>query len=65
MRGSLCFLDVPIDELWNRLSQRNAELPAGTFDIPREALARWSDLFQRPTDDELALYDVPVDAAGE
>lgn len=63
-RVVLCFLDVPIDELWNRLSQRNAELSAGTFDIPREALVRWSDLFQRPTDDELALYDVPVDGAG-
>lgn len=64
-RVVLYFLDVPIDELWCRLSQRNAKLPAGTFDIPREALVRWSDLFQRPTDDELALYDVPVDGAGE
>lgn len=64
-RVVLCLLDVPIDELWNRLSRRNADLPVGTFDIPREALLRWSDRFQRPTDDELALYDVPPSAAGE
>ena len=28
----------------------------GTFEIPREALLRWWHRFQRPTDDELALY---------
>lgn len=60
-RVVLCFLDLPIDALWNRLSRRNADLPAGAFLIPREALLRWSERFQRPTDDELALYDIPQD----
>ena len=56
-RVILCVLDVPLDELWHQLSQRNASLPPGTFDIPREALLRWSAHFERPTRDELALYD--------
>jgi predicted kinase len=64
-RVVLCFLDLPIDELWNRLSQRNANLPVGTFEIPRVALLGWSERFQRPTEDELALYDVPHSALGE
>nr|WP_246790150.1 hypothetical protein [Rhizobium leguminosarum] len=50
-RVVLCFLDVPFDALWDRVSRRNAELPAGTFDISRatclehdaEKCARFSD----------------------
>lgn len=53
----LCLLDPPIEELWTRLAQRNADLPPATFEIPREALLRWADWFERPTDEELALYD--------
>jgi predicted kinase len=64
-RVVLCLLDPPIDELWNRVSQRNAALPVGTFQIPREALLRWSNQFERPTDDELALYDEPQSALGK
>jgi predicted kinase len=56
-RVVLCLLDHPIDELWNRLSQRNAERPNGVFDIRKADLFRWSRRFQRPTADELALYD--------
>lgn len=56
-RVVLCLLDPPIDELWNRLSRRNADRPIGAFDIPKAALLRWSDRFERPTADELALYD--------
>jgi predicted kinase len=56
-RVVLCLLDPPIDELWDRLARRNADRPFGAFDIPKEALLRWSELFQRPTADELALYD--------
>lgn len=61
----LCLLDPPIDVLWGRLSRRNANLPAGAFDIPREALLRWSQRFERPTEDELALYDALPRALGE
>ncbi|QIO44597.1 AAA family ATPase [Rhizobium leguminosarum bv. trifolii] len=56
-RVVLCFLDVPFDALWDRLSRRNAALPAGTFDISRADLLRWCKLFEPPTAEELALYD--------
>ncbi|MGZ2486997.1 putative kinase [Rhizobium pisi] len=56
-RVVLCFLDVPFDELWDRVSRRNAELPVGTFDISWADLLRWSKLFEPPTAEELALYD--------
>ncbi|MGO7203218.1 AAA family ATPase [Rhizobium ruizarguesonis] len=56
-RVVLCFLDVPFDALWNRVCRRNAALPAGTFDISRADLLRWSKLFEPPTAEELALYD--------
>lgn len=56
-RVVLCLLDPSIDELWERLSRRNADRPFGAFEITREALLRWAKLFQRPTAEELALYD--------
>jgi len=56
-RVVLCYLDVPFEELWDRASRRNAELPVGTFDISRADLLRWSALFEAPTAEELALYD--------
>jgi predicted kinase len=56
-RVVLCLLAPPIDELWHRLSLRNAERPFGAFEISMEELLRWSELFQRPTAEELALYD--------
>jgi predicted kinase len=56
-RVVLCLLDPPVDELWARLSRRNADRPLGAFEITKEALLRWAKLFQRPTAEELALYD--------
>ena len=58
-RVVLCFLGAPFEELWNRLSRRNAELPAGTFHVARADLLRWSKLFEPPTAEEMALYDLP------
>ena len=55
----LCFLDVPSEELWRRVAERNSMLPAGTFLISRADLLRWSRLFETPTADEMALYDPP------
>ena len=55
----LCFLDLPLEELWDRLSRRNTDLPPGTFSIARADLLRWSKLFEPPTAEELALYDQP------
>ena len=56
-RVVLCLLNPPVDELWDRLSQRNADRPFGAFEITKDALRRWVKLFQRPTPEELALYD--------
>jgi predicted kinase len=56
-RVVLCLLDPPVDELWTRLSRRNAERPFGAFEISKESLLRWATRFQRPTAEELALYD--------
>lgn len=63
VRVVLCLLDPPLDELWNRLALRNADKPEGTFHIPRAALLRWSERFERPTAEELALFD-PLEMAG-
>lgn len=55
----LCFLDASFEKLWQRISRRNAALPAGTFDISRSDLLRWSKLFEPPTIEEMALFDPP------
>jgi predicted kinase len=54
----LCLLEAPIDELSRRLSERNAERPAGVFAISETKLRQeyWG-LFQRPTAEELSLFD--------
>ena len=62
-RVALCFLDVPFEQLWDRVSRRNAALPAGMFEIARTDLLRWSELFEPPTAEELALFDLPGDPA--
>ena len=49
----LHFLDVPRDELWRRLAQRNAELPPDTFHIEEAQLDEWLTWFEPPTADEL------------
>lgn len=59
-RVVLCFLDAPFEKLWDRVSRRNAHLPAGTFDISEADLLRWSKQFEPPTAEELALYDQPT-----
>jgi predicted kinase len=56
-RVVLCLLDPSLDELWARLARRNDDRPLGVFEIPKEALLRWAKMFQRPTAEELALYD--------
>ncbi|MGB3336159.1 MAG: AAA family ATPase [Devosia sp.] len=62
-RVVLCYRDVTFEELWNRLSRRNAELPAGTFHIALADLLRWSKLFEPPSEEEMALYDLPDNPA--
>lgn len=49
---ALHYLEVPQDELWARLAQRNANLPPGTFAVTKEELALWWNWFEPPTKDE-------------
>jgi len=49
----LHFLDAPVDELFRRAQLRVMENPPMT----REDLQRWSDGFERPTPEEMALFD--------
>ena len=47
------FLSVPEAELLQRLKQRNARLPVGTFTIREAKLKEWVAVFQPPTSEEL------------
>ena len=49
----LHFLNVDIDELWRRLSKRNADLPSGTFHISKDDLEEWARSFEVPSEDEM------------
>lgn len=49
----LYYLEVDIDELWRRISKRNADLPPDTFHVSRENLEEWTRSFEPPTGDEL------------
>jgi predicted kinase len=51
----LHFLDAPIDILFNRVRQRNRENPSIEFD----EFLRWAESFQRPSREEMALFDTP------
>jgi len=53
----LCYLDVPLDELWRRIQARNLEDPP----IKQSDLYGWVQLFQEPDDDEMHLYDPPAE----
>lgn len=53
----LCYLDVPIEVLWDRIQKRNAELPDNCFHVTREELELWMSWFTPPDQDEFKLYD--------
>lgn len=53
----LRYLDVPVDELWRRLRSRDMEDPP----IQLHQLEAWAAAFQAPDQDELTLYDRPLD----
>lgn len=52
----LHYLAAPVDVLFERLQRRGRENPP----IERDALARWTETFQAPTAEELALFDEPL-----
>ena len=52
----LHYLSAPADVLFDRIQRRGRENPP----IERDALSRWSEIFQVPTPDEMALFDEPL-----
>lgn len=52
-------LDVPPDELWERLKRRNQQLPPDTFPVTREELDEWIEWYEVPAPDELTTTDTP------
>ena len=51
----LHFLDASVDALFERIRGRNIESPPITMDD----VVKWAAIFERPTADEMALFDGP------
>jgi len=49
----LHFLDAPVEVLFDRIRRRNRESPQITLDD----LVEWESIFERPSAEELALFD--------
>jgi hypothetical protein len=56
----LCLVDASRRELLDRLARRNADAPPGTFHITEARLDQSITLFERPTNEEIALFDPEV-----
>ena len=52
----LHYLSAPEDVLFERIQRRGLETPP----IERDALSRWVEIFQAPTLEEMALFDLPL-----
>lgn len=57
-------LDAELDELVRRLDRRKAEQPVGAVIITRDQLEQMIPFFDRPSDDELELFDAATVHAG-
>jgi len=53
----LWFLDDDRELLWSRIERRNASGAPGALHVERDAFLAWSEAFEVPDADELALYD--------
>jgi len=51
--AELHFLDAPVDVLFDRIRRRKTETPAITFDD----IQSWAEMFERPSSEEMALFD--------
>lgn len=56
----LRFLDPPLDVLWERVKSRGMEQRWGYRAIELQELEHWFSALERPGDDELALFDPPL-----
>jgi predicted kinase len=63
VRVELRYLPTPTDELVRRLEVRNAQGGRGTASISRADIEGWLPLFQVPDDEELALFDAPIESS--
>jgi predicted kinase len=54
------FMDASEQVLLDRLAQRNAERPEGTFHIREHKLREWIELFEPPSKDELERSSGPT-----
>jgi predicted kinase len=52
----LHYLTAPADVLYARIQNRGLENPP----IKQDELRRWSEIFQEPTTEEMALFDQPL-----
>lgn len=52
----LHYLEAPADVLFERIQRRGSENPP----IEHDAVSRWSEAFQAPTSEEMALFDKPL-----
>jgi predicted kinase len=48
----LILLELPLEELWYRVSRRNSCPEPGTLPVTREELQTWWTWFEKPTTDE-------------
>jgi len=53
----LWFLDDDRELMWSRVARRNASGAPGAVHVERDAFLTWSEAFEVPDADELALYD--------
>ncbi len=60
----LHFLDVPADELWRRVQERNQTPTWTSSPITREMMEQWRPFFDTPDSTEMALFDEPLLDAG-
>lgn len=60
----LRYLDVPVDELWERLERRGVEGTPSGFPVERDDLLSWAEEFETPDEEELALFDWPGGPGG-
>ena len=59
----LHYLDVPADELWRRIDDRNSQPPWDGYPIRRADLDEWIPDFEEPDAAELALFDPPPETS--
>ncbi|HSK43932.1 MAG TPA: AAA family ATPase [Candidatus Binatia bacterium] len=52
----LHYLSASVDVLYERIHRRGMEHPP----IERESMLQWTELFQAPTPEEMALFDEPL-----